>query len=77
MTRRFALLFIVLAMLSSCGPVRDRRSLAGAEALMPERPDSALAVLRGLQPRDLPGLHVRPLHSHRIHRGIVYSNVLP
>ena len=33
------------------------------EALMPERPDSALAVLRGLQPRDLPGLHVRPLHA--------------
>ena len=30
---------------------------------MPERPDSALAVLRGLQPRDLPGLHVRPLHA--------------
>ena len=30
---------------------------------MPDRPDSALAVLRGLQPRDLPGLHVRPLHA--------------
>ncbi len=30
---------------------------------MPERPDSALAALRGLQPRDLPGLHVRPLHA--------------
>ena len=63
MTRRFALFFILLVTLSSCGPVRDRRSLAGAEALMPERPDSALAVLRGLRPRDLPGLHVRPLHA--------------
>lgn len=30
---------------------------------MPDRPDSALAVLRGLQPHDLPGLHVRPLHA--------------
>ena len=30
---------------------------------MPERPDSALAVLRGMQPRDLPGLHVRPLYA--------------
>lgn len=30
---------------------------------MPERPDSALAILRGLQPHDLPGLHVRPLHA--------------
>ena len=50
-------------MLASCAPIRDRRTLNGMEALMPERPDSALAVLRGLQPRDLPGLHVRPLHA--------------
>lgn len=33
------------------------------EALMPQGPDSTLAVLRGLQPRDLPGFHVRPLHA--------------
>lgn len=50
-------------MLASCAPIRDRRTLNDMEALMPERPDSALAVLRGLQPRDLPGLHVRPLHA--------------
>ena len=50
-------------MLVSCAPVRDRRTLDAMEALMPERPDSALAVLRGLQPRDLPALHVRPLHA--------------
>ena len=53
----------LLVFLVSCAPVRDRRTLNDMEALMPERPDSALAVLRGLQPRDLPGLHVRPLHA--------------
>lgn len=53
----------LLALLVSCAPVRDRRTLNDMEALMPERPDSALAVLRVLQPRDLPGLHVRPLHA--------------
>ena len=63
MKRGYVLFFALLVTLASCGPVRDRRSLAGAEALMQERPDSALAVLRGLQPRDLPGLHVRPLHA--------------
>ncbi|MBO4923621.1 MAG: tetratricopeptide repeat protein [Bacteroidales bacterium] len=52
-----------LLLLTSCAPVRDRRTLNDMEVLMPERPDSALAVLRGLQPRDLPGLHVRPLHA--------------
>ena len=53
----------LLVLLVSCAPVRDRQTLNDMEALMPERPDSALAVLRGLQPRDLPGLHVRPLHA--------------
>jgi len=53
----------LLLLLVSCTPVRDRRTLNDMEALMPERLDSALAVLRGLQPRDLPGLHVRPLHA--------------
>ena len=53
----------LLLLLVSCTSVRDRRTLNDMEALMPERPDSALAVLRGLQPRDLPGLHVRPLHA--------------
>ena len=56
-----AAVFVLL--LASCTPVRDRRTLNDMEALMPERPDSALAVLRSLQPRDLPGLHVRPLHA--------------
>ena len=54
---------IALLLLTSCAPLRDRRTLNDMEALMPERPDSALAVLRGLQPHDLPGLHVRPLHA--------------
>ena len=54
---------IALLLLTSCTPLRDRRTLNDMEALMPDRPDSALAVLRGLQPRDLPGLHVRPLHA--------------
>ena len=54
---------VLFLLLSSCTPVRDRRTLNDMEALMPERPDSALAVLRGLQPRDLSGLHVRPLHA--------------
>lgn len=53
----------LLLLLVSCTSVRDRQTLNDMEALMPERPDSALAVLRGLQPRDLPGLHVRPLHA--------------
>ena len=53
----------LLVLLVSCAPVRDRRTLNDMEALMPERPDSALAVLGGLQPRDLPGLHLRPLHA--------------
>ena len=53
----------LLVFLVSCAPVRDRRTLNDMEALMPERPDSALAVLRGFQPRDLPGLHVRPFHA--------------
>ena len=62
--RRFLFpLVVLIIVLSSCAPVRDRRTLNDMEALMPERPDSALAVLRGLQPRDLPGLHVRPLHA--------------
>ena len=56
-------LVILSILLSSCTPVRDRRTLNDMEALMPERPDSALAVLRSWQPRDLPGLHVRPLHA--------------
>ena len=54
---------VLFLLLSSCTPVRDRRTLNDMEALMPERPDSALAVLRGMQPRDLPGLHVRPLYA--------------
>ena len=62
--RRFLFpLVVLIIVLSSCAPVRDRRTLNDVEALMPERPDSALAVLRGLQPRDLPGLHVRPLYA--------------
>ena len=62
--RRFLFpLVVLIIVLSSCAPVRDRRTLNDMEALMSERPDSALAVLRGLQPRDLPGLHVRPLHA--------------
>ena len=52
-----------LLLLTSCTPLRNRKTLNDMEALMPERPDSALAVLRVLQPRDLPGLHVRPLHA--------------
>lgn len=59
----YSILGVLILLLSSCTPVRDRRTLNDMEALMPERPDSALAVLRGLQPRDLPGLHVRPLHA--------------
>ena len=59
----YSLLGVLILLLSSCTPVRDRRTLNDMEALMPERPDSALAVLRVLQPRDLPGLHVRPLHA--------------
>ena len=54
---------VVFTALTACTPIRDRRTLNDMEALMPERPDSALAVLRALQPRDLPGLHVRPLHA--------------
>lgn len=54
---------ITILLLTSCAPVRDRRTLNDMETLMPERPDSVLAALRGLQPRDLPGLHVRPLHA--------------
>ena len=56
-------LIFVAIVLASCAPVRDRRTLNEVEAMMPERPDSALAVLRGMKPRDLPGLHVRPLHA--------------
>ena len=63
MRSSYSLLGVLILLLSSCTPVRDRRTLNDLEALMPERPDSALAVLRGLQPRDLPGLHVRPLHA--------------
>ncbi len=59
----FKIAFVAFLLLTSCAPVRDRKILNDMEALMPERPDSALAVLRGLQPRDLPGLHVRPLHA--------------
>jgi tetratricopeptide (TPR) repeat protein len=62
-TRQIVWLILSAVLLASCGPVRDRRALDGVEAVMPERPDSALAVLRGMKPRDLPGLHVRPLHS--------------
>ena len=62
--KRILIALIFLTLLSvSCTPIKDRRTLNDMEALMPERPDSALAVLRGLQPRDLPGLHVRPLHA--------------
>ncbi len=56
-------LILAATVLASCGPVHDRRTLNEVEAMMPERPDSALAVLRGMKPRDLPGLHVRPLHA--------------
>ncbi len=63
MKTAFLRLALLLPLLVSCAPVRDRRTLNEMETLMPERPDSALAVLRGLQPRDLPGLHVRPLHA--------------
>ena len=59
----FKIAFVAFLLLTSCAPVRDRKILNDMEALMPERPDSALAVLRGLQPHDLPGLHVRPLHA--------------
>ena len=59
----YSFLGVLILLLSSCTPVRDRRTLNDMEALMPERPDSALAVLRSWQPRDLPGLHVRPLHA--------------
>ena len=62
--RRFLFPLVVLSiLLSSCAPVQDRRTLNAIEALMLDRPDSALVVLRGLQPRDMPGLHVRPLHA--------------
>ena len=63
MKTAFVRLALLLSLLVSCAPVRDRKTLNEMEALMPERPDSALAVLQGLQPRDLPGLHVRPLHA--------------
>ena len=56
-------LILAAIVLVSCAPVRDRRTLNDVETMMPERPDSALAVLRGMRPRDLPGLHVRPLHA--------------
>ena len=59
----FKIAFVAFLLLTSCAPVRDRKTLNDIEALMPERPDSALAVLRGLQPHDLPGLHVRPFHA--------------
>ncbi|MBQ7195145.1 MAG: tetratricopeptide repeat protein [Bacteroidales bacterium] len=59
----FKIAFVAFLLPTSCAPVRDRKILNDMEALMPERPDSALAVLRGLQPHDLPGLHVRPLHA--------------
>ena len=62
-THVLLMLLLYATVLSSCGPVRDRRTLDEVETLMPERPDSALAVLRGMKPRDLPGLHVRPLHA--------------
>ena len=61
--RNFFYPILLVIFLSSCAPVQDRRTLNDMEALMPEKPDSALAVLRGLQPRDLPGLHVRPLYA--------------
>ena len=60
---KFVCLILAATVLASCGPVHDRRTLNEVEAMMPERPDSALAVLRGMKPRDLPGLHVRPLHA--------------
>ena len=62
---RSTYIWLILAaiVLASCAPVRDRRKLNDVEAMMPERPDSALAVLQGMKPRDLPGLHVRPLHA--------------
>ncbi len=62
-THVLLMLLLYATVLSSCGPVRDRRTLDEVETLMPERPDSALAVLRGMKPRDLPGLHVQPLHA--------------
>ena len=62
-TKRVIGCIAISLVMISCAPVRDRRTLNDMEALMPEKPDSALAVLRGLQPRDLPGLHVRPFHA--------------
>lgn len=54
--------FLLFAQVS-CSPLQDRRTLKEIEALMPDRPDSALSVLRSLQPQDLTGLHVRPLYN--------------
>ena len=59
----------LLFALSSCSPVRDLRTLEDLEALMPQRADSVLAVLRGMTPHDMPGLHVRPLHALLLSEG--------
>lgn len=52
-----------IILLSACGPVRDRQTLNYMEALMPERPDSALTILQGMKIRDMPGLHVHHFHA--------------
>ena len=59
----FSLMVFSALLLVSCDSIKDSRTLKNVETFMAERPDSALAVLRGLHPRDLPGLHVRPLHA--------------
>lgn len=53
----------IVFFLSACEPVQDRRTLNDMEALMPERPDSALTVLQGMKPREFPGFHIRPFHA--------------
>ena len=63
MRRIIPLMVFSALLLVSCDSIKDSRTLKNVETFMAERPDSALAVLRGLQPRDLPGLHVRPLHA--------------
>ncbi|MBO4917686.1 MAG: tetratricopeptide repeat protein [Bacteroidales bacterium] len=63
MKRELILLLYLLLFLPSCAPVKDRRTLDEVESLIQEQPDSALAVLRDMKPRDFPGLHARSLHA--------------
>lgn len=58
-----SLLISLAVFLNSCTGVQNIRVLNEMEALMSERPDSALTVLQELKTRDIHGLHIRPLHA--------------